>query len=146
MAHRQDQQRRASIHDVASRAGVSAATVSKVMAGVTTVKPENAQRVLDAIERLGETPRDVLRISLDVRRRVQFLATLMAFGWAAVLVAVQLTSGWPELRLLGYPLTIIAVVGALVSVGLLWFSILEVRRLPSESEAGRWSHYPRRLR
>jgi ubiquinone biosynthesis protein len=103
-------------------------------------------RVLDAIERLGETPRDVLRISLDVRRRVQFLATLMAFGWAAVLVAVQLTSGWPELRLLGYPLTIIAVVGALVSVGLLWFSILEVRRLPSESEAGRWSHYPRRLR
>eukprot|EP01035_Chromulina_nebulosa_P008752 gene8752-11841_t len=53
MAQRQDQQRRASIHDVASRAGVSAATVSKVMAGVTTVKPENAQRVLDAIEQLG---------------------------------------------------------------------------------------------
>jgi hypothetical protein len=103
-------------------------------------------RVLDAIESLGETPRDVLRLSLDVRRRVQFLATLMACGWAAVLVAVQLTSGWPELRLLGYPLTIIAVVGALVSVGLLGFSILEVRRLPSESEAGRWSHYPRRLR
>ncbi|WP_192259476.1 LacI family DNA-binding transcriptional regulator [Mesorhizobium caraganae] len=53
MAHRQDQQRRASIHDVASRAGVSAATVSKVMAGVTTVKPENAQRVFDAVEQLG---------------------------------------------------------------------------------------------
>ncbi|WP_246738958.1 LacI family DNA-binding transcriptional regulator [Mesorhizobium sp. NZP2234] len=53
MAHRQDQPRRPSIHDVASRAGVSAATVSKVMAGVTTVKPENAQRVLDAVEQLG---------------------------------------------------------------------------------------------
>jgi LacI family transcriptional regulator, galactose operon repressor len=53
MAYRQDQQRRASIHDVASRAGVSAATVSKVLAGVTTVKPENAQRVFDAVEHLG---------------------------------------------------------------------------------------------
>jgi len=47
------QQRRPSIHDVASHAGVSAATVSKVLAGVTTVKPENAQRVLDAVELLG---------------------------------------------------------------------------------------------
>ena len=103
-------------------------------------------RVLDAIENLGDTPRDLLRLSLNVRRRVQFLGTLMAIGWAAVLVAVQLTSGWPELRLLGYPLTIIAAVGAIVSVGLLWFSILEVRRLPSESEAGRWPHYPRRMR
>lgn len=53
MAHRQAQQRRSSIHDVASRAGVSAATVSKVLAGVTTVKPENALRVLDAVELLG---------------------------------------------------------------------------------------------
>ena len=52
MAH-QEAQRRPSIHDVASRAGVSAATVSKVMAGVTTVKPENAQRVFDAVEHLG---------------------------------------------------------------------------------------------
>jgi hypothetical protein len=70
----------------------------------------------------------------------------MAIGWAAVLVAVQLTSGWLELRLLSYPLTVIAIVGAIVSVGLLWFSILEVRRLPSESDAGRWTQYPRRLR
>ncbi|TGQ37358.1 MULTISPECIES: LacI family DNA-binding transcriptional regulator [unclassified Mesorhizobium] len=53
MAHRQAQQRRPSIHDVASRAGVSAATVSKVMQGVTTVRPENAQRVYDAVEFLG---------------------------------------------------------------------------------------------
>lgn len=46
-------QRRPSIHDVASRAGVSAATVSKVMHGVATVRPENAQRVFDAVEHLG---------------------------------------------------------------------------------------------
>ena len=45
--------RRPSIHDVASRAGVSAATVSKVMHGVRTVKPENVQRVQNAVEALG---------------------------------------------------------------------------------------------
>ncbi len=50
---REGAQRRPSIHDVASRAGVSAATVSKVMHGVTSVKPENAQRVFDAVELLG---------------------------------------------------------------------------------------------
>ncbi|RWM33779.1 LacI family DNA-binding transcriptional regulator [Mesorhizobium sp.] len=53
MAQKEAQQRRPSIHDVASHAGVSAATVSKVLSGVTTVKPENAQRVLDAVELLG---------------------------------------------------------------------------------------------
>jgi LacI family transcriptional regulator len=53
MARRGGEQRRASIHDVASRAGVSAATVSKVMQGVTTVRPENAQRVFDAVQLLG---------------------------------------------------------------------------------------------
>jgi len=44
--------RRSSIHDVASRAGVSAATVSKVMHGVTTVRADNVQRVHDAIAAL----------------------------------------------------------------------------------------------
>ncbi|RUU03401.1 LacI family transcriptional regulator [Mesorhizobium sp. USDA-HM6] len=53
MAQQEGKQRRPSIHDVASHAGVSAATVSKVLAGVTTVKPENAQRVFDAVELLG---------------------------------------------------------------------------------------------
>jgi LacI family transcriptional regulator, galactose operon repressor len=53
MSQRGAEQRRPSIHDVASRAGVSAATVSKVMQGVTTVRPENAQRVFDAVQLLG---------------------------------------------------------------------------------------------
>jgi LacI family transcriptional regulator len=53
MAQRRSEQRRPSIHDVASRAGVSAATVSKVMQGVATVRPENARRVFDAVETLG---------------------------------------------------------------------------------------------
>lgn len=46
-------QRRPSIHDVASHAGVSAATVSKVMHGVATVKPENVERVVSAVATLG---------------------------------------------------------------------------------------------
>jgi hypothetical protein len=42
-------------------------------------------------------------------------------------------------------MTLIALGAALVSLGLLAFSILEVRRLPSESEVGHLSRYPRRL-
>lgn len=53
MAQRAVQEKRPSIHDVANHAGVSAATVSKVMHGVATVKPENAQRVYEAVETLG---------------------------------------------------------------------------------------------
>lgn len=44
---------RASIHDVASRAGVSAATVSKVLRGVKTVKALNAEKVHLAVKELG---------------------------------------------------------------------------------------------
>ncbi|MFV0334238.1 MAG: LacI family DNA-binding transcriptional regulator [Tropicimonas sp.] len=43
---------RASIHDVASRAGVSAATVSKFLHGVQTIKPANVARIKVAINEL----------------------------------------------------------------------------------------------
>lgn len=46
-------QRRASIHDVASHAGVSAATVHKVMHGDSTVRVENAEKVRASIEALN---------------------------------------------------------------------------------------------
>lgn len=39
--------------DVARRAGVSAQTVSRVMSGQDTVRPETAQRVLAAVDELG---------------------------------------------------------------------------------------------
>jgi len=44
--------RRATIHDVARKAGVSTATVSKVMRGIATVKPANADRVREAVAAL----------------------------------------------------------------------------------------------
>ncbi|OIP87881.1 MAG: LacI family transcriptional regulator [Rhodobacterales bacterium CG2_30_65_12] len=44
--------KRATIHDVARKAGVSAATVSKVMRGIATVKAANAERVREAVAAL----------------------------------------------------------------------------------------------
>jgi LacI family transcriptional regulator len=44
---------RPTIHDVATAAGVSVATVSKAVNGRYGVSPETAQRVLDAVQELG---------------------------------------------------------------------------------------------
>lgn len=44
---------RATIHDVAALAGVSAATVSKVLRGVASVKPDNVERVRRAVADLN---------------------------------------------------------------------------------------------
>jgi predicted unusual protein kinase regulating ubiquinone biosynthesis (AarF/ABC1/UbiB family) len=103
------------------------------------------ERMLDAIESIRETPRDLFSVVLNVRRRVQFFSVLTIIGWLAVLATVWVTHGSEGLRLFGYPVTAIELGGALISLGLLWFSILEVRRLPSESEVGHLSRYPRRL-
>lgn len=48
----EDKQKRATIHDVARKAGVSAATVSKVLRGVKTVREDNAERVRGAVAAL----------------------------------------------------------------------------------------------
>ena len=42
-------------------------------------------------------------------------------------------------------MSMLMLTGALISVGLVAFLILEVRRLPSESEVGHLSRYPGRL-
>ncbi len=62
--------KRPSIHDVASQAGVSAATVSKVMQGVPTVKPENVQRVFEAVARLGYRADPLASDLRRARRRI----------------------------------------------------------------------------
>jgi predicted unusual protein kinase regulating ubiquinone biosynthesis (AarF/ABC1/UbiB family) len=101
-------------------------------------------RVLDAVERIGETPRHLLDVGLAVRRRVQLFSVLTIVGWAAVLVTAW-ASGRAGLRLFGVPVIAIALGVALISLGLAGLSILEVRRLPSESDVVRLTRYPHRL-
>ena len=103
------------------------------------------ERVLNAVESLHETPQDLFGVALSVRRRVQFFSAFTMVGWAAVLMAIWLTAGRAGLRAFGYPLMFVALGATAVGVGLLLLSILEVRRLPSKSEAGHLSQYPRRL-
>lgn len=53
MAHRNDQHKRATMTDVAREAGVSLKTVSRVINEVTTVDPQLAAKVHQAVEKLG---------------------------------------------------------------------------------------------
>jgi LacI family transcriptional regulator len=55
------------IRDVADRAGVSTATVSRVLAGIGNPKPETAAAVMRAVEQLGYRPSGVAR-SLRMKR------------------------------------------------------------------------------
>src|SRR6476620_12348076 len=56
----------ATIYSVAERAGVSIATVSRVLQGAGTVSSKTAQKVLDAVEELNYVPLGAAR-SLAVR-------------------------------------------------------------------------------
>jgi LacI family transcriptional regulator len=49
------------IYDVAREAGVSMATVSRVINGNTHVKPETRRKVVECIERLGYRPNEIAR-------------------------------------------------------------------------------------
>jgi DNA-binding LacI/PurR family transcriptional regulator len=60
------QRRSLLIRDVADRAGVSPATVSRVLTGNATVRPAKRAQVLEAIEALGYRPN---RIASNLRRR-----------------------------------------------------------------------------
>ncbi len=57
----------ATIRDVAERAGVSTATVSRVLAGIGNPKPETARAVMQAVADLGYRPSGVAR-SLRMKR------------------------------------------------------------------------------
>jgi len=57
----------ATIRDVAQRAGVSTATVSRVLAGIGNPRPDTAAVVLAAVEELGYRPSGVAR-SLRMKR------------------------------------------------------------------------------
>jgi DNA-binding LacI/PurR family transcriptional regulator len=61
----------ATIRDVAKAAGVSTATVSRVLAGIGNPKPETAEAVMAAVEQLDYRPSAVAR-SLRMRRTNTF--------------------------------------------------------------------------
>jgi len=58
----------ATVYDIARQAGVSTATVSRVLHGSSLVRPETRQRVVDVIERLGFVP-DGSAQGLSMRRK-----------------------------------------------------------------------------
>jgi DNA-binding LacI/PurR family transcriptional regulator len=60
----------ASIRDVASRAGVSIATVSRAVNGISTVDPELARRVWKAVEEVGYLPNTQARALVSGRSRM----------------------------------------------------------------------------
>jgi LacI family transcriptional regulator len=62
--------RRTTIKDVAAAAGVSVATVSRVLNGRETVDSDMAERVLDAVSRLGYRPSGVARSLRSQQTRV----------------------------------------------------------------------------
>jgi ABC-type uncharacterized transport system permease subunit len=74
---------------------------------------------------------------------------LTILGWVGIVAAVWVTRARGSLPWLGVPFRTIAVAAAAGSLALLVFSILQVRRLPSDAQTGQtgsfW-RYPRRLR
>ncbi|GHA22468.1 transcriptional regulator [Devosia pacifica] len=73
-----DRKRRATVHDVAQAAGVSLATVDRVLNGRAGVRPRTAERVTEAIESLGF--RRDLGASLLARARAFHLVFLIPDG------------------------------------------------------------------
>jgi len=74
-------QQQPTISDVAQRAGVSIATVSRVINGTTPVAPETAERVQEAIRELAFVPRAAARV-LASRRTETFGLLLPEIGGA----------------------------------------------------------------
>lgn len=61
------------VRDVAQLAGVSVATVSRVLSGANPVRPETKQRVLNAVSRYGYQPNasavQMARRAAEVRKQ-----------------------------------------------------------------------------
>ena len=107
MSHRDGPPSRgiATIRDVALAAGLSTATVSRVLNDEPSVSPSTARRVRDEVERLGYTMNNVAR-SLKTRstRTVGVIAPELASDFF-MLVAPAMTPLWRELALTASSLT-----------------------------------------
>ena len=61
------------IREVAKRAGVSTATVSRVLSRPDVVSPDTRIRVLKAVERLGYAPNSVAKNLIDTILRSAYI-------------------------------------------------------------------------
>jgi predicted unusual protein kinase regulating ubiquinone biosynthesis (AarF/ABC1/UbiB family) len=103
------------------------------------------ERVLDTVEALRDAPGRLAPLAGEVRRRVQVFSALTLAGWLTLLLATWGAGSADGLRVFGYRFFSVALLAALVSVVLLLFAILQVRRLPPDVGTGPF-RYPRRLR
>jgi predicted unusual protein kinase regulating ubiquinone biosynthesis (AarF/ABC1/UbiB family) len=103
------------------------------------------ERVLDTVEALRDAPGRLAPLAGEVRRRVQVFSALTLAGWLTLLLATWGGGSADGLRVFGYRFFSVALLAALVSVVLLLFAILQVRRLPPDVGTGPF-RYPRRLR
>ncbi len=71
---------RTTLAEVASSAGVSVATVSKVVNGRTDVSPETRERVQDLLDRIGYRPRAVARRAATPSIELAFEGDLHAYS------------------------------------------------------------------
>lgn len=85
----------ATIEDVARLAGVSIATVSRVVNGKSPVVPETAQRVMEAIRELNYVPRAAARILASKRTNTLGLIVPEISGefFAPMLRGIEATAG-----------------------------------------------------
>jgi len=94
--------RRPTMVDVATKAGVSHQTVSRVLNGFDGIRPETRGRVLDAIDELGYRRNDAARRLASARSGLLGVVTsaLPQYGPASILVGLETAS-----RAAGYQLT-----------------------------------------
>jgi LacI family transcriptional regulator/LacI family repressor for deo operon, udp, cdd, tsx, nupC, and nupG len=96
-AAREPRRGAARISDVAERAGVSAATVSRVLTGSSPVAPVKRERVLEAIEALEYRPSSLARsLSLGKTGVIGVVAPFLAHGATAARLRGIMQRAGPE--------------------------------------------------
>jgi ubiquinone biosynthesis protein len=88
-------------------------------------------RLLASIETARDAPGHFMALAHRVRRRVQALSVLTIAGWGALLTVLWDTPAQPRLAAFGDSVRWIALGVGLVSLVVLVFSVLQMRRLPT---------------
>ena len=115
------------LHDVAREAGVSTATVSRVVHGHDRVRPSTRQRVLEVIEALGYVPDSAAQSMVRKRKEVIGLVAIESRGPDTDIEQEGLLFIEEVLRGVESPLS---------RVG--WSVLISVLRGPDRADAYRW--------